>query len=324
MTWQADDPRQLANAAAGLFPFRDMGGPDRGTAHPQPSTERRGALAARFDQLRKTEFVIAAPVVAAACTGLVLTYATALSYQGFDVSTLGLIVVLVAATLSSIAGFAFSAICGVMLLQVMRDPVQVVEIMMVCSIAIQSLTVTLLWRDINWKRLGAFLIGGPIGLPLGVGLLLWLDPHVARHVIGAVLTGYAAWVLLKRPAATRPNRPVTDIAVGFIGGVTGGLAGFPGAAVAAWCGLTEADKRRQRGTYQPFILVMQILALALIQIVHPVGMRAATVSLMDLEFIPPAMLGSVIGLTLFARLPDRLFATTVNALLLASGIGLLL
>jgi uncharacterized membrane protein YfcA len=255
---------------------------------------------------------------------LIGAYAMVLPRGGEAATTLALLIVLLAATLSGIAGFAFSAICGVMLLQVMRDPVQVVEIMMVCSIAIQLLSVAVLWRDIDWRRMSIFLIGGPIGLPVGVALLLHLDPHVCRHVIGALLTAYAAWVLLKPPMTIPRGGPMADIAVGFLGGITGGLAGFPGATVAAWCGLQGWDKRHQRAIYQPYILIMQVLALALIQVMHPTGMHAATVSLADLEFVPPALLGTIFGLTLFARLPDRHFAITVNALLLVSGLGLLL
>jgi len=256
--------------------------------------------------------------------GLVGIYATLLPRVGESVSTVALLVVLLAATLSGIAGFAFSAICGVMLLQIMHDPVQVVQIMMVCSVAIQVLSVAALWRDIDWRRMSMFLIGGPIGLPVGVALLLHLDAHVCRHVIGALLTAYAAWVLLKPPVVIRRGGTVAEILVGFLGGITGGLAGFPGATVAAWCGLRGWEKRRQRAIYQPYILVMQILALTLIQVMHPTGMRSASFSLADLEFVPPALLGTIFGLTLFARLPDRHFTITVNALLLVSGLGLLM
>ncbi len=256
--------------------------------------------------------------------GVVAVYGALLSTTSATVSTAALLIVLLAATLSSIAGFAFSAICGVMLLHVLHDPVQVVEIMMVCSIAIQSLSVALLWRDIDWSQLAIFLIGGPIGLPVGVGLLLHLDARTCRHVIGGVLTVYAAWVLLRPPMTVRWGGRGADIVVGFLGGITGGLAGFPGATVAAWCGLRGWDKRRQRGVYQPFILIMQLLALGLIQVMHPTGMRNAAISLGDVAFMPPALIGTIVGLTLFAGLSDRHFALTVNTLLLVSGLGLLL
>jgi hypothetical protein len=57
------------------------------------------------------------------------------------VSAWAMAAVFVAALTSSIAGFAFSAICGAMLFHLLDDPVQVVEIMMICSIAGQALMV---------------------------------------------------------------------------------------------------------------------------------------------------------------------------------------
>ena len=44
--------------------------------------------------------------------------------------------ILVAATISSIAGFAFSALCGAFLFHLVDSPVHAVNVMIVCSIAI--------------------------------------------------------------------------------------------------------------------------------------------------------------------------------------------
>ena len=113
--------------------------------------------------------VLAAIAMALVTAAIVIAYAVLLPRDNLPSSAPALAVVLLASTLSSIAGFAFSAICGVMLLHMMSDPLQVVEIMMVCSIAIQSLSVATLWRDVEWRELLTFLAGGAIGLPFGVG-----------------------------------------------------------------------------------------------------------------------------------------------------------
>jgi uncharacterized membrane protein YfcA len=262
--------------------------------------------------------------VAVASAALMLGYATLLSQAGVPASALALSAVLLASTLSSIAGFAFSAICGVMLLQMMSDPVQVVEVMMVCSIAIQSLSVALLWRDIDWRSLLTFVLGGAIGLPLGVGLLLHLGHVGFREVIGGLLTCYAAYVLFRRPVTIESGGNIADACAGFLGGITGGLAGFPGAAVTIWCGMRGWDKRRQRGIYQPFILIMQVMALILIQFMRAPAVSNYAPGLDLLQFVPVALLGTWFGLTIFGRMSDRVFALTVNLLLLVSGVGLLI
>ena len=66
----------------------------------------------------------------------------------------------VASTVSSIIGFAFSALCGALLFHVIDNPVYAVQVMIVCSIAIQLYCVANLWQSIDWRSLPVFLIGG--------------------------------------------------------------------------------------------------------------------------------------------------------------------
>ncbi len=118
--------------------------------------------------------------------------------------------------------------------------------------------------------------------------------------------------------------PLSDACAGFLGGVTGGLAGFPGASVTIWCGLKGWDKARQRGVYQPFILGMQPVTLVAIYLMRPSSSTATQLDWKTLAFVPAALLGAWFGLRIFKRLSDRQFELVVNALLIMSGIGLIL
>jgi len=194
---------------------------------------------------------------------------------------------------------------------------------MVCSIAIQSFSVAMLWRDIDWRQLMTFLAGGVVGLPFGVWFLLHVGNGSFKAVIGGLVMAYAAYGLLKRPVTIRSDGNVINVCVGLLGGITGGLAGFPGAAVTIWCGMRGWNKRHQRGIYQPFILIMQVLALLLIQLSRSSVAPGAAVGVGLLQFVPAALLGTWFGLVIFKRLSDRFFALSVNVLLLGSGIGLM-
>ena len=207
-------------------------------------------VTARINWCACSRVVLAATAVALLSIAVVVAYAMLLSAEGRSASTLCLLAVLLAATLSSIAGFAFSAVCGVMLLQIMSDPIQVVEVMIVCSIAIQSVSVAVLWRDIDWRRLVIFLAGGVIGLPIGVWLLLHLEQLWFKEAIGGLLIAYAAFRLLRRPWVVRSNSSLADACIGFLGGITGGLAGFPGAAVTIWCTLVIWDLCHSAGVVE--------------------------------------------------------------------------
>ena len=194
--------------------------------------------------------------------------------------------------------------------------------MIVCSIAIQMLSVATLWRTIDWRCLAVFLIGGLLGVPAGVYLLLHLPTTTYRTVIGSLLIIYGSYLLLRPTARSLRLGPVSDVCAGFLGGITGGLAGFPGAFVTIWCGLKGWDKAHQRGVYQPFILSMQPVTLIAIHLMRPSSSVQAQLDWKVFAFVPAALLGAWFGLRIFKRLSDRQFEFVVNALLIASGIGL--
>src|SRR4029453_5125173 len=124
--------------------------------------------------------------VAVVGLGFLVAEGAGLSAQGVHGIVYALIAVFAASTVSSIAGFAFSALCGALLFHLMDDAVYAVQVMIVCSIAIQLFIVTALWRSIGWGSLPVFLIGGVLGVPAGVYLLLHLQAGVYRNVIGGL------------------------------------------------------------------------------------------------------------------------------------------
>jgi uncharacterized membrane protein YfcA len=267
--------------------------------------------------------LLGAIVIGTLGLGFVIAEAVMLSLQGQQRPALALIAILVASAASSIAGFAFSAMCGALLFHLMENPVYVVQVMIVCSIAMQSFSVAALWRSIDWRGLPVFLVGGTLGVPAGVWLLLHLSTGVYRDVIGGLLVVYGVYMLLRWPTRALRTGPLADVGAGFLGGFTGGLAGFPGAFVTIWCGLKGWDKERQRGLYQPFILCMQPVSLIAIHLMRPASSTAAQLDWNALAFIPAALLGTWFGLRIFRRLSDRQFQIAVNLLLVAAGAGLM-
>jgi uncharacterized membrane protein YfcA len=231
--------------------------------------------------------------------------------------------VFVAALSSSIAGFAFSAICGAMLFHLLDDPVQVVQIMMICSIAGQALMVWSLRRDIDWRGLRPFVVGAAAGLPVGVYCLLHSRPVLYVHIIGALLVLYAAFMIFRRPLVVRRQHALFDGVAGFLGGVTGGAAAFPGAFVTIWCGFKGLSKERQRGLYQPFILIVQLAALAILAL-SSLGAGGRPFDFAGIAYVPAMLIGSSFGMACFKWLNDRQFALAVNLLLIVSGLSFLL
>ena len=230
----------------------------------------------------------------------------------------------IAALLSGIAGFAFGAIAGAMLFQFRHDIVGVVQILLICSIANQSLSVWALRRDIRPVVVAPFLAGGLIGVPAGVWLLLHLDAGTYVRALGAILFVYGGYMLLRSPIVLRRSPVIGDVAAGFLGGMAGGFAATPGAVVSIWCGMKGWDKVRQRAVFQPFILLMQFVALALIAAMHRHGALGAEIPRIVWACVPAGLVGTWWGLAWFRRLTDRQFAVAIDLLLIASGAGLVL
>ena len=177
----------------------------------------------------------------------------------------------VAAFFSGLSGFGFSAIGALSL--VMLPPQLGVPVLMVLSVASQALSYGSLARELRqhagaWYRhdgVMPYLAGGVFGLPFGLAILSCLDARPLMAGLGILLVGYAAWSL-SAPARAAIAVPTSSLRsamlVGAVGGVMGGFAAFPGSALVIWNGIVGRTKEQSRALTQPYILCMQLVALA--------------------------------------------------------------
>ena len=242
---------------------------------------------------------------------------------GSAVSPWAMAAVFVAALISSVAGFAFSAICGAILFHLVDDPVRAVQIMMVCSLGGQAIMTWSLRRAVCWRALAAFALGGAVGLPVGLHILLHTPTALFTRVLGGLIVLHAGWTILRRPTAVARQHPAFDLLAGVLGGITGGAAAFPGAPVTIWCGLKGWSKERQRGVYQPFILLLQLGAIACLAMPGLTSGHAHDFDFVGIAYLPAMLAGCAFGMGVFRWLSDRHFALGVNGLLLVSGASLL-
>jgi uncharacterized membrane protein YfcA len=229
-------------------------------------------------------------------------------------------IIFLAATISSTVGFAFSAIAGSMILHYVPNGVEAVQIMMVASIGIQIYSVAGLSREISWSRCVPFILGGIALLPIGILLLLTLRPQSYVLMVGAALVLYGLYMLLRRPVLIVSSTRMADVLVGALGGISGPLAAIPGIPVTIWCGMRGWDKVAQRAVYQPYILVMQVIALASLLLLEHRG----TFDPMLFAYALPGLAGAVVGLRAFHALTDSQFHRMINLALVASGAALVL
>ena len=230
------------------------------------------------------------------------------------------LVVLVAAILSSVAGFAFSALAGALIFHIAQTGVEAIQIMLVASIAIQAYSVWWMRSSIVVRNLMPYLAGGLATIPAGAFLLLHTPWWLHAVGLGVFLMLYGGYVLLRPPWRLKRNSLTGQIMSGALGGITGATAAFPEAFVTIWCGCHGWDKDQQRAIYQPYILIMQVAVLAVLTAVGP----SATLGPELLIYSLPALLGAWIGLRLYGQLNLAQFNKVVSATLLLAGIALTL
>src|SRR6266851_7730811 len=95
--------------------------------------------------------------------------------EGSGMASITAAVVLLAALVSSIAGFAFSALAGSALAYLKMDPLHAVQTMVLCSTATQLYAVWKIRESICWRRVWPMLAAGTITVPWGVWLLRHVD-----------------------------------------------------------------------------------------------------------------------------------------------------
>jgi len=227
--------------------------------------------------------------------------------------------VLSGALVAGLAGFAFSAVAGALLLH-WATPLAVVPLLLACSITTQLFSIAKLRRTMQWRRCVPFVIGGLVGIPFGAALLRDTDPHRFGLCLGAFLITYGTFMLLKPGLVVRGGNCLADAACGVLGGITGGAVAFPGAAPTIWCGLRGLPKDIQRGVVQPFILAIQVATLVYFS---RLGILTSATIASYLVYAPAVLFGTWLGLSLFDRVDDAAFRRVVLIFLIVSGASFL-
>src|SRR5690349_6846129 len=102
------------------------------------------------------------------------------------------------AAVSGFSGFAFSAVCGAVLLHVFEAN-RAIPLMMACSITSQLMTIILLRRTVRFHISPWLLMGGMLGVTAAVLAINSVDPQALRRFFGIFLVIYATYLFSKAP-----------------------------------------------------------------------------------------------------------------------------
>jgi len=218
-------------------------------------------------------------------------------------------------------GFADALILNAVWLHIMA-PAVAIPLVVACGILMHVTPLYKLRKTLDFSRLPPFAVCGVFGVPLGTWALGYIEPELFKTIIGVFLVVYGLWMLM-RPHTTvgeAGGRPVDGL-VGLGGGFMGGFAGLSGLFPTLWVGVRGWSKSRQRGTYQPFVLIMHGLGIATFA---ASGMLTARTGIDFLWCLPAVIIGSWLGVKVYPYLDDALFKRIILGLILLSGFTLLL
>lgn len=216
-------------------------------------------------------------------------------------------------------GFADALILNAVWLHIMA-PADAVPLIVICGIAMHAVPLYRLRHQLDFSRLGPFLVTGLLGVPVGIWALEHVRPDHFKLLVACFLVAYGVWMLARpKTSLKHSGGKLADSAVGLAGGFMGGFAGLSGLLPTLWSALRAWPKATQRGVYQPFIFVMHVLALALFS---ARGLIDETVAIHFVYCAPVIMLGTFLGSQLYPHINETLFRRTVLLLILASGIAL--
>jgi hypothetical protein len=224
---------------------------------------------------------------------------------------------------NGLTGFG-TALAGLPLWLQAVEPLLAAQLASGCSVAGHMTTFPAIWRAVDWRRLAPMLVAGLIGIPLGTRLLPLISLSHFKLGFGVLLVAYCAYRLFAaRWARLRVGRPGAErsmeAAVGFAGGVLGGLAGLSGVLPTVWASLKGWPKPEQRTIFQAFNFTVLTAMLVASVVQGLVGLR----SVLALCIAAPAtVFAARLGFRLYKGLDSQRFDRIVLGVLLISGLCL--
>lgn len=167
-----------------------------------------------------------------------------------------------------------------------------------------------------------FILGGLIGVPIGIHLLLHSNPFALDEFIGGALIIYALWMSLNRNNSHISSKYLPlKLFTGIMGGILGGMIATPGPIVVIWASLAGLSKEGQRGIVQPFILAMQTVAL--LDLALNGSRFDDQFAILYITLVPFVFASTHLGVWAFKHIQNHHFRMAVLVLLGLSGISLI-
>jgi hypothetical protein len=201
------------------------------------------------------------------------------------------------------------------------EPSAAISLNIVSSLFVSALPIYKLRKTLDFSKLKSFVVFGIIGIPTGLLILTMTDPSIFKTTVGFILVIFSIWKFKSKDILTNfKSNPTLDKLIGFISGILGGFAALGGILPTIWVNLQGLPKNTQRGTYEPFIFITSIAAVISF---YFAGFLTLDIFYNFLKAFPALMLGSWIGIKIYALINETLFRQVILGLIFLAGLVLL-
>ena len=230
----------------------------------------------------------------------------------------GALVIFLASFVMGLTGFGI-ALVAMAFLPWLMSPVTAIVVLTIYAFVFSLVVVVQLRRDLAPRTLVDLSIGTVAGTPLGVWVLASLPLSALNRLIGLVLVIVVA-LEFRGVMPTRLVGRAWGLATGVLAGVIGGAVGTPGPPIVVYATTQGWSPRAMKANTMGFFVANQGVILIGYWWAGLLTREAATVAA---GYALPALAGVATGVALFGRLDPVRFRRSVFALLLVSGLVLL-
>jgi uncharacterized protein len=232
--------------------------------------------------------------------------------------TAAAVVIAAASFVMGLAGFGIALVALAFLPYLMSASDAIV--LLTIYAAVMSLAMLAhLRKSVEPRALLDLVIGTIAGTPLGVWGLAVLPASILNRLIGLMLV--VAFVLeIRGLYPQKLDGHGWGIGAGALAGAIGGAVGLPGPPVVLYAATQGWSARAVKANLQAFFVVNQG---AILIGYWWAGLLTREVWRLTLGFAAPALVGAVAGALMFERVDQRRFRQLVFALILLSGLVLL-
>ncbi|MDA9409410.1 MULTISPECIES: sulfite exporter TauE/SafE family protein [unclassified Bradyrhizobium] len=226
---------------------------------------------------------------------------------------------LVGGFVSGFSGFAMGLVVSGVWLHIIT-PMQTATLIAGYGLLTQGYGIFKLRSSLDLRKAWPLAFGTVVGIPIGVGILSYLNPVYLRLSVGVLLMIYAVYGLARPVFAPMKIGTGADIAIGISNGLLGGLTGLGGIISTISCQWRGWPKDLQRAVFQP-VLFLAFVVISISQAAAG-SITKDTLALYVLG-APFLVAGLWSGFRLFGKIDDETFRKAVLALLLFAGLSLL-